>query len=77
MLTKTPCAAQELSRDRGEGSRKRAIEIQRKNVEDMKKAGAEVCIFNCPACLQTLGPLVSAEGIRPMHMSDLCRPRHW
>jgi hypothetical protein len=20
----------------------------------MKKAGAEVCVFNCPACLQTL-----------------------
>ena len=67
------CCAGAIQGQRREGSRKRAIEIQRKNVEDMKKAGAEVCIFNCPACLQTLGPLVTAEGIKPMHMSDLCR----
>jgi len=39
----------------------------------MKKAGAEVCIFNCPACFQTLGSLLSAEDIKPMYMSDLCR----
>jgi len=39
----------------------------------MKKAGAEVCVFNCPACLQTLGGMVAREGIRPVHMSDLCR----
>jgi len=56
-----------------EGSRRRAAQIQKKNVEDMKKAGAEVCVFNCPACLQTLGGMVAREGIRPVHMSDLCR----
>jgi len=56
-----------------EGSRKRAAEIQKKNIEDMKKTGAEVCVFNCPACLQTLGDMVGREGIRPVHMSDLCR----
>jgi uncharacterized protein with ATP-grasp and redox domains len=39
----------------------------------MKKAGADVCVFNCPACLQTLGRMVSENGIKPVYMSDLCR----
>lgn len=56
-----------------EGSRKRAAAIQKRNIEDMKKAGAELCVFNCPACFQTLGGMVSREGIRPVYMSDLCR----
>ncbi len=64
-------------------SRKRAAELQRKNIEDMKKAGAEVCVFNCPACFQTLSGLVAREGIKPAYMSDLCRlaigekPKGW
>jgi Fe-S oxidoreductase len=67
------CCAGAIQGQRREGSRRRAAKIQRKNIEDMKKAGAQVCIFNCPACFQTLGALVAAEGIKPMHMSDLCR----
>ncbi len=67
------CCAGAIQGQRREGSRKKAMELQRKNVEDMKKAGAEVCAFNCPACFQTLGGRVRIEGIRPMHMSDLCR----
>jgi hypothetical protein len=39
----------------------------------MKKAGAEICVFNCPACMQVLGPPVAKSGIMPMFMSDLCR----
>lgn len=67
------CCAGTIQGQRREGSRKRAIEVQKKNVDDMKKEGAEVCVFNCPACLQTLGAMVAREGIRPIHMSDLCR----
>lgn len=67
------CCAGCIQGQRREGSRKRAIELQKRNVEDMKKAGAEVCIFNCPACFETLGDVVALAGIRPLYMSDLCR----
>lgn len=67
------CCAGAIQGQKREGSRKRAAEIQRKNIEDMKKAGAQVCVFNCPACFQTLGAMVAREGINPIHMSDLCR----
>ncbi len=67
------CCAGAIQGQRREGSRKRAAELQRKNVADMKAAGAEVCVFNCPACFQTLGGMVADAGIKPMYMSDLCR----
>jgi Fe-S oxidoreductase len=67
------CCGGAIQGQKREGSRKRAVEIQRKNVEDMKKAGAQICIFNCPACFQTLSALVAQEGMKPMYMSDLCR----
>jgi Fe-S oxidoreductase len=67
------CCAGAIQGQRRDGSRKRAEELQDKNVADMKAAGAEVCIFNCPACLETLGKKVAGNGIRPMYMSDLCR----
>jgi len=67
------CCGGAIQGQRREGSRKRALELQKKNVEDMKRAGADVCVFNCPACFQTLGDRVKAEGMRPIHMSDLCR----
>jgi Fe-S oxidoreductase len=56
-----------------EGSRQYCAEIQRKNIEDMKSAGAQICVFNCPACMQTLGKPVGKSGIMPLFMSDLCR----
>ena len=77
------CCAGAIQGQKREGSRKRTAELQRRNVEDMKKAGAEVCVFNCPACFETLGDLVSRSGVRPIYMSDLCRiaigeaPRGW
>ncbi len=67
------CCAGAIQGQKRAGSRKRAAEVQRKNVEDMKRAGAEVCVFNCPACFETLGSMVARWGIRPVHMSDLCR----
>ena len=67
------CCAGAIEGQRREGSRKRAAEQQKRNIEDMKKAGAEVCVFNCPACFQTLGGMVARNGIKPVHMSDLCR----
>ncbi|MEN6617677.1 MAG: (Fe-S)-binding protein [Syntrophorhabdus sp.] len=67
------CCGGTIQGQRREGSRKRAAAIQKKNVDDMKRSGVEVCVFNCPACFNTLGGIVAREGIRPVYMSDLCR----
>jgi len=67
------CCGGIIESQRREGSRKRALDIQSRNISDMKDAGAEVCVFNCPACYQTMGHLVAQKGIRPVYMSDLCR----
>lgn len=67
------CCGGTIQGQRREGSRKRAADVQRRNIEDMKNAGAEVCVFNCPACFTTLGEQVMRNGIRPIFMSDLCR----
>jgi Fe-S oxidoreductase len=67
------CCGGTIEGQRREGSRKRAADVQKRNIEDMKNAGAEVCVFNCPACYQTLGERVARNGIRPIFMSDLCR----
>lgn len=67
------CCGGTIRGQRREGSRKRAADVQRRNIEDMKKAGAEVCVFNCPACYTTMGEMVAANGMKPMFMSDLCR----
>jgi Fe-S oxidoreductase len=55
------------------GSRRLALELQQKNIDDMKNAGAQICVFNCPACVETLGKKVAENGLMPMFMSDLCR----
>ncbi|MBN1380597.1 MAG: (Fe-S)-binding protein [Deltaproteobacteria bacterium] len=67
------CCGATILGQKKEGSRRYCVEIQKKNIEDMKKAGAEICVFNCPACMQTLGMPVSKNGIMPLFMSDLCR----
>jgi len=67
------CCGGTIQGQRREGSRLRAADVQKRNLEDMVNAGAEVCVFNCPACYNTLAGPVSREGIRPMYMSDLCR----
>jgi Fe-S oxidoreductase len=67
------CCAGTIQGQRKEGSRKLAADLQKKNIEDMKNAGAEICVFNCPACYQTLGQMVVRNGMKPIFMSDLCR----
>lgn len=67
------CCGGPIEGQRREGSRKRASDLQHRNISDMEDAGAEICVFNCPACYQIMGHLVEQKGIRPIHMSDLCR----
>jgi len=50
-----------------------AHDVQQRNVDDMVRHGAQVCVFNCPACQSTLGARVAKQGIRPLHMIHLCR----
>jgi Fe-S oxidoreductase len=44
-----------------------------RNIEDMKHAGAGVCVFNCPFCFFTMGEAVAKQGIMPLLMSELCQ----
>jgi Fe-S oxidoreductase len=67
------CCGGTIRGQRREGSRKRAADVQRRNIEDMKKAEAEVCVFNCPACYTTMGEMIAQNGMKPIFMSDLCR----
>lgn len=50
-----------------------ANDNQRRNIEDMAKAGAEYCVFNCPYCYMALSEKVAKRGIKPIHMIDLCK----
>lgn len=67
------CCGSTFMSQKQAGSRKFCLDIQKRNIADMKKAGAQLCIFNCPACMQTIGKQVAEEGIMPIWMSDLCR----
>jgi len=67
------CCGGTIRGQRKEGRRQLAADVQRRNVEDMASAGAEVCVFNCPACSETLSEMVAKRGIKPIFMSDLCR----
>lgn len=67
------CCGSTILSQKKEGSRRFCIDQQKKNIEDMKQAGAQLCIFNCPACMQTMGKQVAEHGIMPIWMSDLCR----
>ncbi len=67
------CCGSTVLAQKKEGSRQYCNEIQQKNIEDMKQAGAQICVFNCPACMQTLGKPVAQSGIMPLFLSDLCR----
>lgn len=50
-----------------------ADDIQKRNIDDMVDAGAEYCVFNCPACWDALAEKVAKKGIKPIHMIDLCK----
>ncbi|MBW2365828.1 MAG: (Fe-S)-binding protein, partial [Deltaproteobacteria bacterium] len=67
------CCAATILGQKHKMSRQLSLDLQKKNIEDMKNAGAQLCVFNCPACMQTLGKPVAKSGIMPIFMSDLCR----
>ena len=46
---------------------------QNDNVQDMVDYGAEVCIFNCPMCKETLEKKAAKKGIKSYFISDLAR----
>lgn len=50
-----------------------ADDILRRNIDDMKAVGAQFCVFNCPACLMTMGHDVFEAGVIPILMSELCQ----
>ena len=50
-----------------------ADDIQKRNIDDMVKFGAKYCVLNCPACWDSLAHKVVRQGIKPIHMIDLCR----
>jgi Fe-S oxidoreductase len=50
-----------------------ADDIQKQNVDDMVKFGAEYCVFNCPACWDSLAHKIVKQGIKPIHIIDLCK----
>lgn len=67
------CCGSTILSQKQPGSRRFCLDVQEKNISDMKQAGAQLCIFNCPACMQTMGKQVAENGIMPIWMSDLCR----
>lgn len=50
-----------------------ADDVQKRNLDDMAEFGAEYCVFNCPACWDSLADKVANRGIKPIHMIDLCK----
>ncbi len=52
---------------------KLADDVQKRNIEDMLKAEAEYCVFNCPMCQLNIDEKVAKSGIKPIHMIDLCK----
>jgi Fe-S oxidoreductase len=50
-----------------------ADDVQKRNIDDMAMFGAEYCVFNCPACWDSLAHRVVKQGIKPIHMIDLCK----
>jgi Fe-S oxidoreductase len=67
------CCGATIMGQKKQGSRQYCADIQKRNIEDMVNAGAQICVFNCPACMQALGEPVNKAGLMPLFMSDLCR----
>jgi Fe-S oxidoreductase len=55
------------------GRKKLVRETQNKNTNDMVEYGAEVCVFNCPMCKETMGSKVERKGLKSYLLSDLAR----
>ncbi|MBK5100895.1 MAG: (Fe-S)-binding protein [Desulfobacteraceae bacterium] len=50
-----------------------ADDLLKRNLDDMKASGANVCVFNCPFCLFTMGEAAAENGLMPLLMSELCQ----
>ncbi len=50
-----------------------ADDIQKRNIDDMLAAGAEYCVFNCPACQTGFAVKVEKRGLKAVHIIDLCK----
>ncbi|MFX1356795.1 MAG: heterodisulfide reductase-related iron-sulfur binding cluster [Promethearchaeota archaeon] len=55
------------------GKKSLTRKAQKENVNDMVEHEAEICVYICPACLDSLGSLVQRNGIKNYLLSDLCR----
>jgi len=55
------------------GHKKEVRTTQNANVQDMVDHGAEVALFNCPMCKDTLERKVEAKGLKSYFISDLAR----
>jgi Fe-S oxidoreductase len=51
----------------------RAREIQQRNIRDAIDAGAEACIFICPACLAAMHSRCREMGLEPIYLTRLVR----
>lgn len=55
------------------GQKKLVRKTQNDNVQDMVDHGAEICIFNCPMCKDTLERKVTGNNMKAYFISDLAR----
>jgi len=55
------------------GHNKEVRKTQNENVQDMVDYSAQVAIFNCPMCKDTLERKVTASGMKAYFISDLAR----
>ena len=55
------------------GKSKLVRETQNKNIKDMLDHEAEICVYNCPMCIETLGSKTERKGLKNYLLSDLCR----
>jgi hypothetical protein len=51
----------------------KGMEIQQKNLDDAKQAGAKAMTFLCPVCVRGLGSGAAERGLDIYMVSDLCR----
>jgi Fe-S oxidoreductase len=62
------CGLPLMFRDMNKG-----MEIQQKNLDDVKGSGAEAMTFLCPVCIRGLGSGCTERGLDIYMVSDLCR----
>jgi Fe-S oxidoreductase len=55
------------------GRKKLVRETLNKNINDMIEYGAEVCVFNCPMCKETMSSKIERNGLKSYLLSDISR----